>query len=262
MNTYMAFCLKSFSANMAYRAEVWIRTLGNFVTVIIQAAIWKAVIGEGEINSINLEQMITYSIINTLILALLLTNISHKVNGSLKSGGIASELVRPLSYLMYLFAEGMGGVVYRFVFVVTPSLIISVIFFGIQAPASIAHLFAFLVAMVFALVMSFLLGYLVSLIAFWFLTHFALDWMLGGLMIIFSGSFLPIWFFPDKWAFVAHVLPFQFLGYVPAALYMGYIPKEEIVMNLLPGLIWIGGFMILVQLLWWRAIRRLVVQGG
>ncbi len=81
-------------------------------------------------------------------------------------------------------------------------------------------------------------------------------------MLIFSGSFLPLWFFPDSWAAVASALPFQFLGFIPAAIYMGYIPASELVPTLLAGLAWIGGLIIVVQWLWWRAVRRLVVQGG
>src|SRR5690606_17586921 len=111
-------------------------------------------------------------------------------------------------------------------------------------------------------IISFLLGYLISLLAFWFMNHFALSWMLGGLITIFSGAFLPIWFFPASWVTVANMLPFQYMGYVPAAIYLGSVPVQELFKVIVVGAGWGVGLLLLVQWLWARAVRRLVVQGG
>jgi ABC-2 type transport system permease protein len=262
MKMYILFGMKSFTNQLAYRSDVWLRTIGNFATIFIQVSIWKAVIGEGTVSGVSYEQMVTYSILNTLLAAVLLTHISGKVDTSLKSGSIASDLIRPLSYPIYLFAEGAGSVIYQFVFVVVPSLLIASLAFGIQPPASAEHFASFAFGICIALLLSFLFGYLISLIAFWFLTHFSLEWMFGGLTIIFAGSFLPLWFFPDGWAAVAKALPFQYLGFVPAALYMGQIPKGEILNTLVIGLFWITALWLLTYWLWSRAVKRLVVQGG
>lgn len=196
MRMYLMFTMKAFSNQLAYRSEVWLRLLGNFVTILIQVEIWRAVIGNGSVAGIKAEQMITYSIINTLLFALLLNGVSSKVDGSLKSGGIASELIKPLSYPLYLLFDGLGNSLYQLAFTVAPSLLIAGLFFGILPPATSTNFFAFLLALILALIISFLLGYLISLLAFWFMNHFALSWMMGGLITIFSGSFLPIWFSP------------------------------------------------------------------
>ncbi|MFD2503854.1 hypothetical protein ACFSS9_04410 [Paenibacillus septentrionalis] len=72
MVTYVKFTAKAFSkpAGVSFRGMA-ARLLGNFVTILIQVEIWRAVIGSGSVEGITLEQMITYSIINTLLLALL-----------------------------------------------------------------------------------------------------------------------------------------------------------------------------------------------
>lgn len=260
--TYIMFGIKSFSNRLAYRSEVWLRTFGSFIAIIIQIAIWKAVIGAGTIAGINLEQMMTYSILSTLITVILLTHVSSSVSDSLRTGSIATQLIKPMSYPLFLLSEGLGGVAYELAFIVTPSFMISWIVFGLLPPASALHFAAFLIALVITLLLSFLLGYLISLLSFWFLTHFALDWTLGGFMIIFSGQFLPLWFFPEGWASLAEVLPFQYLGYIPLALYLGYIPAEDIGVTLIVGFAWILGLFAFTQWLWSRAVRRLVVQGG
>lgn len=195
MRTYVRFTAKAFSKQLAYRSEVWLRLLGNFVTILIQSEIWRAVIGNERVEGVTLEQMITYSIINTLLLALLLHSISGRVDESLKSGSIASELIKPISYPLFLLFDGLGNTIYQLVFTVAPTFVIALLIFGMMPPASLIHFFAFLLALLLAMLISFLLGYLISLLAFWFMNHFALSWMLGGFITIFSGAFLPIWFF-------------------------------------------------------------------
>ncbi|WP_342552336.1 ABC-2 family transporter protein [Paenibacillus sp. FSL R7-0652] len=262
MKTYIMFGVKTFSNQLSYRSEVWLRLLGNFVAILILTEIWRAVLGNGEVEGVGLEQMITYSIINTLLAALLLTGISAKVDNSLKTGSIASELIKPMSYPMHLLADGLGNSLYQFLFTSLPSLLIAWIFFGFLPPASATHLLLFILALVLALTISFLLGYLISLLAFWLMNHFALNWMMGGLITIFSGAFLPLWFFPESWVTVTKMLPFLYLGYLPAAIYLGAISIQEIGISLLTGLAWSVGLTLLVYWLWNRAIHRLVVQGG
>ncbi|QLG38992.1 MULTISPECIES: ABC-2 family transporter protein [unclassified Paenibacillus] len=262
MKTYIMFGVKTFSNQLSYRSEVWLRLLGNFVAILILTEIWRAVLGNGEIEGVGVEQMITYSIINTLLAALLLTGISTKVDNSLKTGSIASELIKPLSYPLHLLSEGLGNSFYQLVFTSIPSLFIAWIFFGFLPPASATHFLFFLIALILALAISFLLGYLISLLAFWLMNHFALNWMLGGFITIFSGSFLPLWFFPESWVTITKMLPFLYLGYLPAAIYLGTIKVQEIGTFILTGLAWTAGLTLLVCWLWNRAIKRLVVQGG
>jgi ABC-2 type transport system permease protein len=262
MKAYVAFCVKSFSTNLSYRSEVWLRTVGNFVGIFIQVAIWKAIIGSGTVDGIALQDMITYSILNTAIFNLLLTNVYRKVDESLRSGSIAMDLIKPIRYPLYLLAERFGTTIYQLIFTVIPTVLIAWLYFGISAPYSGAHFTVFIVSLFISLVISFAVGYLIALIAFWFLTTFALEWTLEGLIVVFSGSFLPLWFFPTGWASLAHALPFQYLSYIPAALYMGRIPAEDILPTIGVGLLWIAGLFSIIGLLWWRAVKRLIVQGG
>jgi ABC-2 type transport system permease protein len=259
---YAKFGMKAFANQLSYRAEVWLRLLGNLVAILIQTEIWRAVLGAGRMDGISLEQMITYSILNTLILTLMLDHISRKVDDSLKSGGIASELIRPLSYPFYLLADGLGRAAYQFAFTVVPSLLIAVLWFGFLPPATATHFLAFLFCLVLAVVLSFLLGYLVSLLAFWLMNHFSLSWILGGFRLVFAGSFIPLWFFPDGWRTLAEWLPFQYLGFIPAAMYLGEIAPAQIPAVLGIGVGWGAALIVLTSWLWHRAVRRLVVQGG
>jgi ABC-2 type transport system permease protein len=102
----------------------------------------------------------------------------------------------------------------------------------------------------------------VALLAFWFLTTLHFEWALMGLITVFSDSFLPLWFFPPGWAELARALPFQFLGFVPAAIYMGKLANSDIWPTLAIGVVWTLVLLGITVWIWSASMKRLVVQGG
>ncbi|GLV54116.1 daunorubicin ABC transporter permease [Dictyobacter sp. S3.2.2.5] len=262
MSTYLAFFVKSFKKSLAYRSQVWLSIVGNCISIAIQIAIWKALLGSGSVSGVSLPNMIIYTILNTAVAAVLMNGLISDANKRLNTGDIALDLLKPLHYPLYLFIDQLGKSAFRLIFTALPTLLIAGLFFGFTAPASFSSGLAFFVALLIALLISFALGYLIALLSFWFLTTMHFEWTFIGLMAVFSGSYLPIWFFPPGWLEVAQALPFQFLGYVPAALYMGKIPGGSAWLTLSIGMAWALGLLGLTGWLWSTSMKRLVVQGG
>jgi ABC-2 type transport system permease protein len=262
MMAYFSQATKSFSRSMAYRAEVWLQIGGNFFVLLIQVSLWKALIGSSTINGIRLEDMVTYTILNNALSIVMMTHVHNPVDESLKTGGIIMHLLKPIHYPLFLFSDEIGKNAYNCLFNLLPTMIAASLLFGFQPLAGPTYLLPFVLTVLIALLISFAIGYLIALVAFWFLTTFAIRWTIGGLIKIFSGTFFPIWFFTPGWATVADVLPFKYLGFVPAAVYMGKMSSNELYYNLLIGLVWIVVLYGLLCLLWWKAVRRLTIQGG
>ena len=86
--------------------------------------------------------------------------------------------------------------------------------------------------------------------------------MLQGVLAIFSGSFLPFWFFPEPLASVARHLPFAWIGFYPSAVYLGKMPIEACWLYLGLGSVWALALAVGVHLLWRHAALRITVQGG
>lgn len=262
LSTYFAFFVKSFKKNLAYRSQVWLLIAGNCISIAIRVAIWRALLGAGPANGISLQDMVVYTILNTVVAAILMDGIMSEADKKLSTGNIALDLLKPLHYPLYLFTDQLGRSAFRLVFAVLPTLLVAGLLFGFTAPASPGYGLAFLIALLIALLISFALGYLMALLSFWFLTTMHFEWAFIGLMTVFSGSYLPIWFFPPGWSELAQALPFQFLGYVPAAIYMGKLSVDGAWSTLSVGLAWTVGLLGISGWLWSVSIKRLVVQGG
>ena len=262
MNVYLAMTGKSFKKHLAYRSEVWVRIVIGVVWVGIQVAIWRALIGSGEVDGITLSDMITYAILNTVMALALMDRGLAELDQRIRSGDIAVDLIKPFNYPLTLVADGLGRSLFSALFSVLPTLVIAALFFGFQAPASIENAVVFAVAFVIALAISFSLTCLVGMLGFYFLATFHFQWAIGALRSLFAGTMVPLWFYPDGLRALAEALPFQFLAFFPAAAWMGELSRRDLALNLGLGSFWSAALLGLCWWLWSRIVRRLVVQGG
>lgn len=262
LSAYWLYLTKSFKKNAAYRSAVWIHIVASMVSIWIQVSVWTALIGSGSADGITRDQMVTYAILNSAMYAVLFTGLYSEVDVRLRSGDIGIDLLRPVRYPLMLLADQLGRAAYRLVFMVVPTVALAAFAFGFSPPASFASAIGYVFVLPLAIAISYAIGYLIALLAFWFLTTFHFSWAIGALVTVFSGSVLPLWFFPGRWELVARALPFQFLGFVPAATWMGELSGTDLVLTWLLGVAWAVAMLGFTTWLWTRAITRLVVQGG
>lgn len=261
---YLAFVQSAFQTQLAYRGQVWARLFGELIVVVAKIAVWIAVFeGVQSVAGITLRDMVTYAILSgTMLAAWSYANLINTVGREIKTGDVAVFMLKPLSYPLYLFATECGNLLYRTVAVVVPTVVLAALSYGIQPPASVFHGTMFAAFWLLAFVILFLIAALFGLIAFWMMTAFALEWLLQAALLIFSGTFLPLWFLPEGFATIVAHLPFAWVGYYPSAVYLGKLDMVTSWTYLGLGLVWATALALAVAWLWRRAALRITVQGG
>jgi ABC-2 type transport system permease protein len=260
--TFRAYLGTSFRKNLAYRSEVWLSFLFGLVAIVIQAAIWQALLGDGAVDGITVDDMVTYVVITTVISTVSLHRLVSDVDERLRGGDIAFDLIKPMPYPTLQLADQLGRSIFQMAFVVVPMVAIAAVAFEVKAPADVMAGVAFVAALALALLVTFTQGLLLALLAFWFLTTFHFIWANGALVTLFGGATLPLWFFPDRLEAVARLLPYQFVAFVPAATWLGEIAGGELAWTLALGVVWVAIQAGACHMLWSAAVRRLTVQGG
>lgn len=234
----------------------------SVVGIAVQVSLWTALIGAGRVDGISRDQMVTYTILQSVMYAAVITNLFNDVDGRLRSGDIGIDLLRPNRFPLMILAQQLGRAGFRLVFMIIPTVAAAALLFGLEPPASLGAAIGYVLVLPLAIAISFSLGYLIALLAFWFLTTFHFSWAMNALVTVFSGVALPLWFFPGPWETLARALPFQFLGFVPAATWMGELAGGELVVTVIVGIGWTIALLAFTMWLWSRAVGRLVVQGG
>lgn len=261
---YLAFTVTAFQARFAYRGEVWASIFGRLVEVLARIAVWTAVFaGASTVDDISLRDMITYSLIaGTLLGAWDPAYLINEVGKAVRSGDVAVHLLKPFHYPLYLFAIEVGNLGFALITSVLPVVLIVGAIYGVQPPASIADGAFFLAFWLLSFCIYFLLATAIGLMSFWIMDANSLDWFLKGIMSFLSGSIVPLWFFPAALAAVARFLPFSWISYYPAAVYLGKLDRFDAGLALIAGVTWAFVLAGAVGLLWSRARHRIVVQGG
>ncbi|MEV3895519.1 MULTISPECIES: ABC transporter permease [Streptomyces] len=259
---YLACARIEFRAALTYRTAY----LSSFAMMLLQiwllTVVWKALYdGREEVDGLGLSVMTAYATLTTLQYQLVSPWRSSPIDQRVREGKVAVDLLRPVGFPGQMLAGQLG-----WASAAVPVLLVALPFALLigagRAPASAAAGFAYPVALLGALLVNQLLGLLLGMVSFWTLE------VSGALMAyrfvaqFFSGALVPLWFMPGPVRVAAEWLPFQATAYTPAAIYLGQVEGLGIAAALGVQLAWIGALGALAALVWSRARRRVMSQGG
>lgn len=264
MSAYFAFAKSAVMTQLAYRNEVWANMFGKLVQVFARVAIWLAIYaGATSIGGVSLQQMITYALLGGIVTgAVRYEMIIGQIGRSLQTGDVAVWLLKPVSFPLYIIVSELGRAAYRLVVLVLPTVVVVALIYGMMPPASIVHgvMFVAYVALAYAIIS--LASALFGLVSFWLLTSFSLEWLMQAILNLLSGQFIPFWFFPEPFGTISAHLPFAWIVYYPAAVWLGRLTEIEALAYFGIGCGWAALMGLAVAWLWSKASTRVIVQGG
>ena len=76
------------------------------------------------------------------------------------------------------------------------------------------------------------------------------------------GEYNPSAFFPPKYLALVELSPFAYMQNVPFRIYSGELAGTEIYLCILKQIFWLAALMLLGIVVWKRAEKRVILQGG
>jgi ABC-2 type transport system permease protein len=123
-----------------------------------------------------------------------------------------------------------------------------------------------LAAYALSLVLGFLIGFFfeasVGMVGFWFLEVTSLLYIVMTLNFFISGHMLPLDLLPQPWSGLLKALPFQYMAYFPAVVFLGKVKGMTLVYYLVAEVVWVVFFMVLSRGLFRLGLRRYSAFGG
>ncbi len=249
-------------SNTAYFGELVLRTTFMAVILYIFGRLWTAVYAESvadTIGGLTLQQMIWYLVITESIMVST-PRVSLEVDEDVRTGRLAVELLRPLSYALYRFGHTIGERSVRFAVNALAGAIIAMWIVG-PIDLTVRGLAMFAIVLPLAFVLEFLGYFVIGLAAFWLENTRGLVLIYSRAGMIFGGMLLPIEVFPESFQPVVRALPFAGIIYAPARMFVA--PDSGLLADLLVRqgitVALFTAFVIFVQSL---ALRRLQTNGG
>lgn len=204
-----------------YRTHSMVSIFVGPVYFVVQYFIWTAVYGGNpSLNGMELADMIRYFGATALIGYLTMDFADWNLSMLIRTGKFLTFTLRPVNHRFFALSQKIGHRVLGFFLEFLPCIVIFTLLFRIDLkPASGFHWVA--LSLVFAFLMNFYVNYCLGMLSFYFVQSGGVRAVFQLVSGIFSGSLIPLIFFPDWLQKIQFFLPFMYTSYVPAMVFLG-----------------------------------------
>jgi ABC-2 type transport system permease protein len=244
--------------------------------IVTQIFLWGAIFAVGtaneqtELNGYTYANMVSYYLLAMLGRAFSsMPGLASGIARDVRDGTIKKYLTQPIDMLSYLFWHRVAHkLVYYFVATLPFALVFYLCrkhFYDSLPPADeFAVTFAaFLLSLVLAFLIGFLMETLIGLIAFWFLEVSSLLFIYMMINYFLSGHMIPLDWLGSFGEWIQY-LPFKYLAYMPAAILQqrdGYV-GIDLVRELCIEIAWVFLLLGANRIAFKRGVRRYGAFGG
>ncbi len=267
---YLKIFRVSLTERMHYRGDFLLGTVLRYLPMVTTILLWQAVYkgnGNQQIADYTQTQMIAYLLLIHVSRAFSsMPGVAAGIARDIRDGSLKKYLLQPLDMIAYLLAYRAA---HKVAYITTSALPYALLFFlcwyfgGVfetfpDAPTFVAYLLS--------LVLGFLIGFLfesaMGMTAFWILEVSSLLWVVGTVNYFVSGQLIPLEVLGEPWTTILKWLPFQYLAYFPARIFLGKVAPGELWWDLLIEVAWVVCLFVLCRWLFARGLRRYSAFGG
>jgi ABC-2 type transport system permease protein len=264
LRIYQRFWQVNWAEQWQYRANLLMYLLYWLVSPVIYLAVWTAIATQqGSVNGLTANYFVTYYLL-MLPIDILTSEITiHLLAYKIQDGTLSGELLRPVHpILTNTLVNNLAFKALTFIVLVPIWLGLCLLFSPNFSGVTAQNLLLAVPAIVLGFALSFLLGAIITCIAFWTTRVYSLNEFYMGLVVLFSGQFVPLELMPGWIQQVAQYLPFQLMKYGPVQLILGQLTPEQIGRNFLLGLGWLAIMLLAFRWVWRNGTRRFSAVGA
>jgi ABC-2 type transport system permease protein len=273
LRKYLHVFRVSLVERMTYRADFLISTFLRFLPMLTTILLWQAIYAGAREKTD--ETILSGFSINEMIAYLLLVNISRMFSSMPGlAGGIAREirdgtlkkyLLQPIDMLHYLVSY---RVAHKVTYIISSFLPYALLFwlcrsfFVGHVPTDPVVWLGFVASLLLAFVVGIYFEASVGMVGFWFLEVTSILYIVMTLNFFISGHMLPLDLLPPFWANLLKMLPFQYMAYFPAVVFLGKVQGATLAWELLKQAGWALAFIALSRKLYRVGLKRYSAFGG
>lgn len=266
MVLYVAVAVRAFRRYSTYTAATVAGVFTNSVFGVIISFVYIAVWRQNpDAGGYDTTDAVTYA---WLAQAMIMTvaifpgGSTDDVADRIRTGDVAIDLYRPVSFLGWWLATDLGRALYHLLSRGLAPTVIGGLLFDLRYPATPWVAVAFFVSVTLAVVVSFGIRMLVATSAFWLLDQTGVANMAMLFGVFFSGLSVPLVLFPDWARHVVMLLPWAGFIQVPADIWLGQRSGVEVLGGLAFQAGWAVALLLTAAGVLRLAKRKVVVQGG
>ena len=258
---------------LVYRGDFALGTLMRFLPIVTQIFLWFAIFdsigsatGENasRIGGFGFEEIVAYYLITMIARAFSsMPGLASGIAKQIREGEIKRYLIQPIDLIGFLLITRIAHKLAYYAVAILPFALVFFLCRGYFSGWPEPHV---MVAFIASLMMGFAIGFFleaaIGMIGFWFLEVSSLLFVYMLFSFFLSGHMFPLSLLPDDIEWFVGFLPFKYLAYFPAAVFLGKVPDEELPMEMAIQAAWLTFFIVVCRFAYARGIRRYSGFGG
>lgn len=277
--TWWTFFKVSINERLVYRADFMVGTLMRFLPTLTQIFLWWAIYdvvstpgsadsAEGPDKAIagyRYGDMVAYYLMVIISRAFSsMPGLTSGIARQVRDGEVKKFLIQPVDMQGCLL---MQRIAHKLVYYLIAAIPFAIVFYACGGffergwpPAEVQAVFY--CSLILGFLLGFFLEYCLGLISFWFLEVSSLTFIYMLMNFLLSGHMFPLELLPNSVGWIVDFLPFKYLAYFPAAVFLGKVEGTDMYEGLFVLVGWVVFFGVLSRVLWWRGVKRYSGYGG
>ena len=224
MKKYLAVIKIFFKAQLIYRFDVFMTSLGVIWRVVFAWILWGAVFtGRNIVGGFTLQQMMAYYLINSFLASMDMSGTTGaEVTNKIVAGTFSKFMVIPVNPRLYFLSQIIGTSGFYGMFTVFAAVVCALVFrINLNLTADFTKIL--LAAAMFILGIAFMnaFRFFIGIWAFKYQDIGFISYLLPTVISFFKGEFIPLSLLPRLLGNLLRFLPFTYVSYMPALLLMG-----------------------------------------
>jgi ABC-2 type transport system permease protein len=252
---------------LVYRADFFISTVLRFLPLATSFLLWDAIYKSSKKDSLSgftQNQMIAYLLlVQVSRMFSSMPGLAAGIAGDIRDGNLKKYLLQPIDMIAYLISY-RGA--HKLAYIVTSAIPYGLLFWCFHTSFDHFPDALTLLGYVLTLLMGFFIGFFfeatIGMIGFWFLEVTSFLYIINTINFFVSGHMFPLDLLPSFWTHVLQLLPFNYLAYFPAMVFLGKISGEQLWWGILIEFGWCLLFFTTARWLFRRGLRHYSAYGG
>lgn len=263
---YLSYFKTQLITGLQYRQAALAGLATQFFWGLLNVFVYQAFYSHTNIDSINLQQLISYVWLNQAFFVLIYIRVKDsEIRNSIKNGLVAYELCRPYNLYNWWFikflANKYAAVTLRFL----PVIIFSILLpqpYGLLQPVSILSFILFIISLILGSLVLVSIAMIIHSIGFFNNQSEGIASIIYTVAELLAGFALPLPLLPNIVQHISEYLPFRLIGDLSFRIYSGNINTSYALQSISLQIIWIIILVILGKIIMKKALSKVCIQGG
>ncbi len=269
LRKYLKILRISLVERLAYRADFFLTTFFRFLPLITTFLLWEAVYDgadKTEIAGFTRDKMIAYLLLVQISrMFSSMPGLSTGIARDIRDGNLKKYLLQPIDMLWYLLSY-RGA--HKIAYIATTALPYALLFFLFRhvfdLPSNGWTWLAYFASLLLSFIIGFFFEACIGVVGFWFLEVTSLMYIINIINFFVSGQMFPLDLL-EQYPYVTRtldLLPFQYMAYFPAMVFLEKKTDTDLIVGLLIELGWATGLIVLCRWMYRLGLRHYSAYGG